>query len=91
MLSLEDAFRLQSEERFWKGKRREGPYKRKRDFVAALRGQKLTWRRSDKAPEETTEKAVEALFEVLGERRQAADSARKRRVKLKNGAESFRL
>ena len=36
-LSLADAFHLQKEDRFWKGNRREGPYKSKAGFVAALR------------------------------------------------------
>ena len=42
-LSLADAFRLQREDRFWKGKRREGPYKSEAAFVAALRREKLTF------------------------------------------------
>ena len=80
-LSLGDAFRLQSEERFWKGKRREGPYKTEKSFVTALRREKLTWRRSDETPEETTRTAVEALFEKIKERRRVEDKARKKRVK----------
>jgi hypothetical protein len=79
-LSLADAFRLQFEDRFWKGKRREGPYKTEASFVAALSKENLTWRRFNDV-EKTTEKAVEALFELLLKRRRAADSARKRAVK----------
>ena len=100
-LSLADAFYLQKEERFWKGKRREGPYRRDRDFVAALRKEKRTFTglpkgteetpknyatgegkvRLKKAVEETTEKAVEALFESIRERRRKKDTERKKRVK----------
>jgi hypothetical protein len=79
-LSLTDAFRLQREDRFWKRKRREGPYKRERDFVAALRTENLTWLRKN-GQEETTEKAVEALFESIREGRLVKDKTRKRRVK----------
>lgn len=100
-LSLADAFRLQSEERFWKGKRREGAYKSKAAFVAALRKEGLTltglpkgteetaknWVETGEvtfekeAVEETTEKAVEALFESIRERRLEKDTERKKRVK----------
>ena len=76
-LSLADAFHLQKKERIWKGKRREGPYRRERDFVAALRREKLTW--IIFGAEVTTERAVEELFERLRERRLGQDNASKKR------------
>jgi hypothetical protein len=98
-LPLADAFALQKKDRFWKGKRREGPYKTEASFAAALRGEKLTfigfpkgteetiknlvegagWT-GEEALEETTEQAVEALFETIRERRLEKDNARKKRV-----------
>jgi hypothetical protein len=77
-LSLADAFQLQKQERYWKGKRREGAYKRARDFFAALRRENLTWETFD-GVEETTERALEELFERLREKRLAQDNASKKR------------
>ncbi len=102
-LSLADAFRLQQEERFWKGKRREGPYKNKPAFIAALRQERLTFTDLPKGTEEifvdrtkgmcqepveeTTEEAVEGLFERLVQRRTQGDKERKRAVKQKKHTE----
>jgi hypothetical protein len=80
-LSFADGFVLQKDPRVSEGKRREGPYKTEASFVAALRREKLTWRARDGAPEETTPKAVGALFEILRERQLEKDAARKKRVK----------
>jgi len=58
-LSLADAFALQKKDRFWKGKRREGPYKTEASFAAALRGEKLTFIGFPKGTEETIKNLVE--------------------------------
>ncbi len=58
-LPLADAFRLQSEDRFWKARRREGPYKSKAAFVAALRKEGLTFTGLPKGTEETVKNFVE--------------------------------
>ena len=55
---------MQKEDRFWKGNRREGPYKRERDFVAALRKEKLTSTGLPKGTEETAKNYAEGTGEV---------------------------
>jgi hypothetical protein len=67
-LSLADAFHLQKEDRFSKGNRREGPYKRERDFVAALRKEKLTSTGLRKGTEQTAKNYAEGKGEVTFEK-----------------------
>ena len=59
-LSLADAFALQKKDRFWKGKRREGPYKTEAPFAAALRRENLTFIGFPKGTEETIKNLVMA-------------------------------
>jgi hypothetical protein len=94
-LSFEAAFELQKEERIWKGKR-HGPYKDFKEFVEALRADGLVFSRTkaDRATwfktgvstevEETTEKAVEALFTKIREDRLEGDRKRKAKKPAKN-------
>ena len=84
-LSLADAFQLQKQERYWKGKRREGAYKRARDFFAALRRENLTFTGLPKGTEETVKNSFEGtegtIEEAVEETTEKAVEALFKRIK----------
>jgi hypothetical protein len=79
-LSLADAFHLQKEDRISKGNRRKGLTDENGILSRSMRKENLTWETFD-GVEETTERAVEELFERLRERRLGQDNASKSGVK----------
>lgn len=81
-LTMAEAFELQKEERFWRGKRREGAYKSETAFAEALRAAGLRTQPfpgEDGRPAEwmTSESAVQAFFDLHGKKRRGSDAARK--------------